>query len=71
MTNKVTDKFNETQKKLPAYIETNPDAAIVGMMSYMIMSESGIKKNLRILRDSGNIERVGSKKIGHWIILKQ
>ncbi len=71
VTNKVTDKFNATQKKLLSYIEMNPDATTSDMMAYMMMSESGIKKNLRILRDNGNIERVGSKKTGHWIILKQ
>ena len=34
------------------------------------VSEPTIKRNIDVLKEKGYIERVGSKKTGHWKILK-
>ena len=40
------------------------------MMEQLSMSDYGIRKNLKALKEKGLIERVGSDKAEYWDILK-
>ena len=56
------------QKVLNA-IKNNPKITIKELQELIGMSESGIKKILRQLRNDGVISRVGGAKGGHWNVL--
>lgn len=51
-------------------ISENPNITIKGLQDLIGLSESGIKKILRQLRNDGVIVRIGGAKGGHWEILK-
>jgi predicted HTH transcriptional regulator len=38
-------------------------------MQILSMSESGVKKVIKELKDNGELKRVGSHKSGHWKII--
>lgn len=70
VSNKVTDKLNNTQIKMIELIRDNPNITIKQFVVKLGLSEPGIKKNLKILKDKGILTRVGSNKTGYWDVLK-
>ena len=52
-------------------IRDNPNITISQFVIKMNLSEPGIKKNLKKLKDKNLIRRVGSNKNGYWVIIKQ
>ena len=44
----------------------NPNVTIRRLIKITHLSESGISKNIRILKELGIIERVGSDRKGYW-----
>ena len=69
--NKVACKVaGKTQDKILEILKSNPHATIAMMMEQLSMSDYGIRKNLKALKEKGLIERVGSDKTGCWEILK-
>lgn len=67
--NKVYNKkLNGTQLKIIEMIRDNPNITISQMMINTGLSYPGIAKNLKFLKDSNIIERVGSNKTGYWNI---
>lgn len=61
--------YKSNQKVLSIMSEQNR-VTIKELMERLDMSESGVKKVIRKLKDEGSIKRVGSPKSGHWQILK-
>ncbi len=49
-----------------ALIAKNRDVTIRDICIQLKMSESGIKKILKKLKDENRLQRVGSLKAGHW-----
>lgn len=70
VSNKVSDKLNETQTMIIAAMRDNPNVTINQLMIIAGLSEPGIKKNLKLLKESGRIARVGANKNGYWEVLK-
>ena len=38
-------------------------------MAKIHLSKAGIMKNVRILKDKGFVERIGSSRVGYWKVL--
>ena len=65
-TQETTQKI--TQEKIINLIEKNPDITQVKMAKILDLTRDGISYNIKILKEKGIIERVGSTKNGIWKI---
>ena len=71
VSNKVINKVsNKTENKIVELIRDNPNITIQQIMIKTKLSEPGVKKNLKRLKEKGIIIRVGSNKTGYWEIIK-
>lgn len=59
---------NKTEDIIIAIIRDNPNITVNQLMIKTGLSEPGVKKNLKQLKEKGIIERVGSNKTGYWKI---
>lgn len=62
------DNLNSTQASIVAFMRDNPNVTMGQLAKKIGLSESGIKKNIRILKDLGIIERIGADKNGYWSV---
>ena len=60
----------KSNQKILSAIRENPSITIQDMMRLTQLSESGVKKILRTMRNNGTIERKGGDKGGHWEVVK-
>ena len=67
---KVNHKLNESQSLIVMAIRDNSNIKISHLANAVGISEAGIKKNLKILKDLGIIVRVGSNKNGYWKVIE-
>ena len=58
----------KSDQKVLALMKENSKTTIYELMEKLSMSESGIKKVIKKLKDENIISRVGSLKSGHWEI---
>lgn len=70
VSNKVSDKLNKTKLKMIELIRDNPNITINQFSITLKLSEPAIKKNLKQLKESGHIQRIGSNKTGYWEVIK-
>ena len=70
VSNKVSDKLNKTKLKMIELIRDNPNITINQFSITLKLSEPAIKKNLKQLKESGHIQRIGSNKTGFWEVIK-
>ncbi|WP_290385519.1 winged helix-turn-helix domain-containing protein, partial [uncultured Duncaniella sp.] len=61
----------KSDQKIIEILKGNPNTTIHQLMDLMQLSESGIKKILRKLKQTGEIRRVGSDKGGHWEVINR
>ena len=59
-----------TQEKIINLIKKNPSITQVEMAKALDLTRDGISYNIKVLKEKGVIERVGSTKNGIWKILK-
>ena len=59
-----------TQEKIINLIKKNPSITQVKMAKALDLTRDGISYNIKVLKEKGIIERVGSNKNGIWKILK-
>lgn len=59
-----------TQEKILDLIKKNPSITQVEMAKALVLTRDGISYNIKVLKERGIIERVGSTKKGMWKILK-
>ncbi len=59
-----------TQEKIINLIKKNPSITQVEMAKALDLTRDGISYNMKVLKEKGIIERVGSTKNGIWKILK-
>ena len=64
-TNKTTNK-----SKILAILETHPDYTAVDIAREIGLTDNGVRYHLDRLKKEGIIRRQGSKKVGHWEIIK-
>lgn len=58
----------KSDQKILSEIGLNNQLTIKELCSILDMSESGVKKVIKKLKDEGKLQRVGSLKSGHWEI---
>ena len=66
VSNKVT---NKTEKKILELMRNNPNITIQQIMVKTALSEPGVKKNLKQLKDKKIIKRIESNKTGYWEVI--
>lgn len=60
----------KSDRKIFGIIQSMPKVSIRELQDMTGLSESGVKKIIRKLREAGCIKRVGGAKGGHWEIMK-
>jgi predicted HTH transcriptional regulator len=71
VSNKVTNKVtNKTDDKIIELIRDNQNITIQQIMVKTGLSEPGVKKNLKQLKEKEIIKRVGSNKKGYWEVIE-
>ena len=66
MNKKVYQKLNKSQDIIVTAIRNNPNITINQLMIESNLSEQGVKKNLKLLKERNIINRIGAKKGGYW-----
>ena len=70
VSNKVSNKVtNKTEDKIVELIRDNPNITIAQLMIKTGLSEPGVKKNLKQLKEKGLIKRMGFRKVGYWEVI--
>ena len=64
----LTSNQETTQEKIINLIRKNPAITQVEMAKILNLTRDGISSNIKILKEKGIIERVGSTKNGSWKI---
>jgi Fic family protein len=62
---------HKSDQKILSLMNENSTITIKELMEILSMSESGIKKVIKKLKDEGILHRIGSLKAGHWQILSE
>jgi len=65
---RVNDRVNEIEKKLLALLIENPKYTITQLADKSEVSRKTIAARLKILKEKGLIERIGSSRKGYWKI---
>jgi ATP-dependent DNA helicase RecG len=71
VTGKVTVKVTENQKKILQLIGRNNIITTLELSEKVGISQRKIKENLRKLKESGQIIRIGNEKSGHWELINR
>ena len=58
----------KSNQKILMAMRENPNVTIKELQDITGLSESGVKKNIRQLRQEGTVSRVGGAKGGRWVI---
>ena len=61
---------NKTENKIIELIRDNPNITIAQIMIKTGLSDPGVKKNLKQLKEKGIIKRIGFRKKGYWEVIK-
>lgn len=64
----VTVKLNKTERKILNLIKSNNNITILEISEILEISDRTVKRNIRNLRETGLIERIGANKNGYWRI---
>ena len=71
VSNKVSNKVtNKTEDLILELIRDNPNITIAQLMIKTNLSEPGVKKNLKKLKEKNMIRRVEANKDGYWEIIE-
>jgi predicted HTH transcriptional regulator len=65
---RVSDRVNETQRDIMLMMEKNPKITAKELSDNLKINERNVRNNIRSLKKSGLIGRVGSDKTGYWEI---
>ena len=69
-TNNYTIKLTETQKQIIKILRKNPEVKVKEITEKINdITESGVKWNLKRMKDNGLIKREGNNRNGKWVIL--
>ena len=77
ITNSITNSIieditlNDTQKTILVQMQENPKTSTKDLAEILGIADRNVKNHIKFLKQGGFIERVGSPKGGHWIILRE
>lgn len=60
----------KSSQKIRSCLKMNPKMTILELASALNMSQSGIKKTLKSLKQLGLIQLIGPDKGGHWEVME-
>ncbi|MCL1895147.1 MAG: helix-turn-helix domain-containing protein [Clostridiales bacterium] len=60
------DQVNSQQRQIFDLLVSNPKMTTKALSEAVGMNERNIRKNIKVLKDAGLIERIGSDKAGYW-----
>lgn len=66
MTYLANDEINGTLNDTLKLLKENPKITQKEISNKLKASERTIKRNIKVLKDNGYIERIGAKKNGYW-----
>lgn len=66
--NKTDTKMTSNRKKILSEVRNNPNITFIQLANILGISTTAIEKNVGYLKDNGYIERIGSSKVGYWIV---
>lgn len=69
--NERVNELSETEKKVYLILKENPNIIQKQLAQEVNYTEQYIRKIIKILKDKGMIERIGSDKNGYWQIIDQ
>ena len=61
----------KSKEKILSYLSANPGATTGDLIEVTGLSTSGVEKNIRELKASGRLKRVGADKGGHWEVVAE
>ena len=61
---------NDTQKRILAIMKQKPKVSAKAIASEIGIAPRNVEANIKFLKQAGLIERVGSAKGGHWVVLR-
>ena len=64
----LNDTVNDTQNQILNLFALNPRMTVKVISAELKINERNVKKNIKVLKDAGYIERVGSDRSGYWIV---
>jgi ATP-dependent DNA helicase RecG len=64
----VKDTVTDTQNQILKLLAENSRMTIKTMSAKLGINERNVKKNIKTLKNTGIIERIGSDKSGHWAV---
>ena len=67
--NKMPTIKSKNQEVILDLLRDNPNITINQIIFHTGLSESGVKKNLKSLKEKGHIERIGDNKKGYWKVI--
>jgi ATP-dependent DNA helicase RecG len=66
----VKNDVKETQKQIMSLMVETPTISAQRIADTIGISKRRIESNIRAMKKAGLIERVGSDKTGHWVVLR-
>jgi ATP-dependent DNA helicase RecG len=63
-----SDTLNDTQNQILDLLMSNQRMTVKAISTELEINERNVKKNIKVLKDAGYIERAGSDRSGHWIM---
>ena len=66
----VNKPLNSTQLKIMQAIENEPDITYARLIQVVGISKTAVQNGIEYLKANDYLRRDGSKKNGHWVILK-
>jgi ATP-dependent DNA helicase RecG len=67
---RVNDRVTKTQERILSFIAKKPQITATDLADKINITERNVRKNIKVLRDAGLLERVGAAKNGHWVVKK-
>jgi ATP-dependent DNA helicase RecG len=64
----VKDTVKDTQQKILVLLSENPHLTAKAISAELGINERNVKKNIKTLKDTGLIERVGPDRTGYWVV---
>lgn len=64
----INGRLNSTQTKIIKLLKDNSQHTIDSLSESVGVQHRAIEKNLKVLKDKGYIERVGTRKFGEWVV---
>lgn len=63
------DKLGENQKRILEIVKDNPHITLAQLSKIIGISQTAIENNIQKLKEKGSLQRIGSAKGGHWVVI--